>query len=166
MRGAVVHRAELSIVRRRVEPRPLRELRRASGEGSRLAAVPREGRPVRGPLDVREAGVRHVQHPHGHLRSLGRDPGPLRRQPEPDVLDRLRLWHAVPHQELGRPVHRGRGTGRYGHELLRAVWGYSASVVSRTVDTHVAELRRKLERDAADPRHILTVWKVGYKFQP
>jgi DNA-binding response OmpR family regulator len=52
------------------------------------------------------------------------------------------------------------------NELLRAVWGYSASVVSRTVDTHVAELRRKLEPDAAEPRHILTVWKVGYKFQP
>jgi DNA-binding response OmpR family regulator len=52
------------------------------------------------------------------------------------------------------------------NELLRAVWGYSASVVSRTVDTHVAELRRKLEPDAAAPRHILTVWKVGYRFQP
>jgi len=61
---------------------------------------------------------------------------------------------------LQRP---GRVTSR--NELLRAVWGYSASVVSRTVDTHVAELRRKLERDAAEPRHILTVWKVGYKFQ-
>ena len=58
---------------------------------------------------------------------------------------------------------QGRVTSR--NELLRAVWGYSASVVSRTVDTHVAELRRKLERDAAEPRHILTVWKVGYKFQ-
>jgi DNA-binding response OmpR family regulator len=61
---------------------------------------------------------------------------------------------------LQRP---GRVTSR--NELLRAVWGYSASVVSRTVDTHVAELRRKLEHDAAEPRHILTVWKVGYKFQ-
>ena len=58
---------------------------------------------------------------------------------------------------------QGRVTSR--NELLRAVWGYSASVVSRTVDTHVAELRRKLEPDAAEPRHILTVWKVGYKFQ-
>ena len=62
-------------------------------------------------------------------------------------------------------LHRqGRVTSR--NELLKAVWGYSASVVSRTVDTHVAELRRKLEHDAAAPRHILTVWKVGYKFQP
>lgn len=59
---------------------------------------------------------------------------------------------------------QGRVTSR--NELLRAVWGYNASVVSRTVDTHVAELRRKLEIDAAEPKHILTVWKVGYKFQP
>lgn len=58
---------------------------------------------------------------------------------------------------------QGRVTSR--NELLRAVWGYNSSVVSRTVDTHVAELRRKLEADAAEPRHILTVWKVGYKFQ-
>jgi len=58
---------------------------------------------------------------------------------------------------------QGRVTSR--NELLRAVWGYSAAVVSRTVDTHVAELRRKLEPDATSPRYILTVWKVGYKFQ-
>jgi DNA-binding response OmpR family regulator len=48
-------------------------------------------------------------------------------------------------------------------ELLVEVWGYSAEVMSRTVDTHVAELRRKLERDAANPRHILTVRKTGYR---
>lgn len=50
-------------------------------------------------------------------------------------------------------------------ELLREVWGYGAFVLSRTVDTHVAELRRKLEDDPANPRHIVTVWKVGYRFQ-
>ena len=49
-------------------------------------------------------------------------------------------------------------------ELLRQVWGYDAEVVSRTVDTHVAELRRKLEEDPARPRHILTVRKIGYRF--
>jgi two-component system alkaline phosphatase synthesis response regulator PhoP len=48
-------------------------------------------------------------------------------------------------------------------ELLREVWGYGAFVMSRTVDSHVAELRRKLEADPADPRHIMTVWKVGYR---
>ena len=50
--------------------------------------------------------------------------------------------------------------------LLRTVWGYDASVTTRTVDAHIAELRRKLERDAADPRHILTVHRVGYRFRP
>lgn len=48
-------------------------------------------------------------------------------------------------------------------ELLREVWAYDDTVVSRTVDTHIAELRRKLERDPANPRHILTVLKVGYR---
>ena len=48
-------------------------------------------------------------------------------------------------------------------ELLEEVWGYSGEVYSRTVDTHVAELRRKLEENAAEPRHILTVRKSGYR---
>jgi two-component system, OmpR family, alkaline phosphatase synthesis response regulator PhoP len=50
-------------------------------------------------------------------------------------------------------------------ELLDEVWGYSGEVYSRTVDTHVAELRRKLEENAAEPRHILTVRKTGYRIQ-
>jgi DNA-binding response OmpR family regulator len=51
------------------------------------------------------------------------------------------------------------------HELMKEVWGYADSVVSRTVDTHIAELRRKLEADPADPRHILTVRKAGYRLK-
>ena len=50
-------------------------------------------------------------------------------------------------------------------ELLREVWGYGPLVLSRTVDSHVAELRRRLENDAANPRHIVTVFKVGYRFE-
>jgi two-component system alkaline phosphatase synthesis response regulator PhoP len=49
-------------------------------------------------------------------------------------------------------------------ELLQEVWGHSAAVVTRTIDTHVAELRRKLERDPANPTHILTVRKIGYRW--
>jgi two-component system response regulator MtrA len=48
-------------------------------------------------------------------------------------------------------------------ELLQEVWGYQESVISRTLDTHVGELRRKLESDPARPRHILTVRKTGYR---
>jgi len=51
------------------------------------------------------------------------------------------------------------------HDLMREVWGHSTTVVSRTVDTHILELRRKLEPDPARPRHILTVRKAGYRLQ-
>ena len=51
-------------------------------------------------------------------------------------------------------------------ELLREVWGHRGLVLTRTVDSHVAELRRKLEDDPKEPRHIVTVWKVGYRFEP
>jgi len=58
-----------------------------------------------------------------------------------------------------------RGAVATRHELLREVWGHHAAVVSRTVDTHILELRKKLERDPARPRHILTVRKTGYRLQ-
>jgi two-component system alkaline phosphatase synthesis response regulator PhoP len=48
-------------------------------------------------------------------------------------------------------------------ELMSEVWGHASAVISRTVDTHIAELRRKLERDPARPRHIVTVRKSGYR---
>jgi two-component system, OmpR family, alkaline phosphatase synthesis response regulator PhoP len=50
-------------------------------------------------------------------------------------------------------------------DLLRDVWGYSPSITTRTLDAHVAELRRKLEANPASPAHILTVWKVGYRLR-
>ncbi|MDF1505114.1 response regulator transcription factor [Roseisolibacter sp. H3M3-2] len=68
--------------------------------------------------------------------------------------------------ELLQALWRRGGAVATRLDLLREVWGYSAAVVSRTVDTHIAELRRKLEADPAHPRHILTVRKVGYRLQP
>jgi two-component system alkaline phosphatase synthesis response regulator PhoP len=47
--------------------------------------------------------------------------------------------------------------------LMERVWGYGADVLSRTIDTHIAELRRKIEPGADPPRHIVTVRKVGYR---
>lgn len=49
-------------------------------------------------------------------------------------------------------------------DLLREVWGMAPDVMTRTVDSHMAELRKRLEDDPAEPRHLLTVWKVGYRF--
>ena len=58
--------------------------------------------------------------------------------------------------------HQGATISRT--ELLEAVWGYSTIPFTRTVDVHVANLRRKLEDDPARPSMILTVHGLGYKF--
>jgi DNA-binding response OmpR family regulator len=61
---------------------------------------------------------------------------------------------------------RRRGAVASRVELLREVWGHRVEVMTRTVDIHIAELRRKLEDDPSEPRHILTVWKAGYRLEP
>jgi DNA-binding response OmpR family regulator len=48
--------------------------------------------------------------------------------------------------------------------VMDVVWHYVPGLTSRTVDQHVARLRHKLEIDAAEPRHILTARKAGYRF--
>ena len=61
---------------------------------------------------------------------------------------------------------RRRGAIASRIELLREVWGAGAAVSRRAVDTHIARLRRKLEDDPANPRHILTALAWGYRFRP
>ncbi|HHV61947.1 MAG TPA: response regulator transcription factor [Firmicutes bacterium] len=51
-------------------------------------------------------------------------------------------------------------------ELLEKVWGYEYFGGVRTVDTHIKQLRQKIEEDPDAPRYIHTVWGVGYKFNP
>lgn len=65
--------------------------------------------------------------------------------------------------ELLLALIRREGAVAGRNELLKEVWGYGAFVMTRTVDTHIAELRRKVERNPAEPEHIVTVWKVGYR---
>ncbi|HEU4417360.1 MAG TPA: response regulator transcription factor [Planctomycetota bacterium] len=60
--------------------------------------------------------------------------------------------------------HPGRTVSRA--ELLDRVWGYDRFPTTRTVDYHVLALRKKVERDAAEPRHLITVHRVGYRFDP
>ncbi len=49
-------------------------------------------------------------------------------------------------------------------QLLNAVWGYHHSGYEHTVNSHINRLRAKLESDPANPRRVLTVWGIGYKF--
>jgi len=51
--------------------------------------------------------------------------------------------------------------------LIEQVWGYSSDIGSdRSVDVHIRHLREKIEPDPADPKHIITVYGMGYKFVP
>ena len=60
--------------------------------------------------------------------------------------------------------HRGKDVTR--EELLEKVWGYSPTMQTRTVDNQILKLRKKIEEVPADPRHILTIHGLGYRFEP
>ena len=49
-------------------------------------------------------------------------------------------------------------------QLLDHVWGYDSFPLTRTVDTHIAKLRQKIEDNPSDPHYIVTVHRAGYKF--
>jgi DNA-binding response OmpR family regulator len=61
-------------------------------------------------------------------------------------------------ERKGQPVSRD--------DILRKVWGIDANPTNRTVDNFVVKLRKKIESEPAQPRHILTVYGLGYKLVP
>ena len=111
---------------------------------SRLRSWDRErGRAPRDAIRLGEVLVdfeaRTVVRPNGEARSL-----------TPKELDLLRFLVA----QEGRALSRAR--------ILEGVWG--GEVVSRVIDSTILNLRKKLEKDPARPRHILSVRGVGYRF--
>ena len=58
--------------------------------------------------------------------------------------------------------HRGEIVTR--DQLLDEVWGYESTPVTRTVDNHIARLRQKIEPNPAEPQHIITIHRLGYRF--
>ncbi len=58
----------------------------------------------------------------------------------------------------GRPFSRG--------ELLQRVWGAGFDGYEHTVNSHINRLRSRIEEDPRDPRRVVTVWGVGYRFDP
>jgi len=57
--------------------------------------------------------------------------------------------------------HRGQVVTR--EQLLDHVWGYETIPFTRTVDTHIAKLRKKIEDTPSDPRYVVTIHRLGYK---
>jgi len=100
-----------------------------------------EGEPVRkiGPFTIDFAS-----------RSLLRDDKPIvLTRTEFDLLERITRWP-------GRVFTR--------EELLDAVRGGETGAFDRAVDRHISNLRAKIETDAKDPKFVLTVWGVGYRW--
>jgi DNA-binding response OmpR family regulator len=52
------------------------------------------------------------------------------------------------------------------HALLEKVWGFEVTPTTRTVDNYILELRKKMEEDPSNPKHIITIRGAGYKFMP
>ena len=59
--------------------------------------------------------------------------------------------------------HRGEVVTR--GDLLSKVWGYVHLPTTRTVDNHIARLRKKVEQSPDEPRHVVTVHGIGYRFE-
>ena len=59
------------------------------------------------------------------------------------------------YERAGEPVPRD--------EIMEKIWGVTGYSSSRSVDNFVVKLRKKIEEDAANPRHIVTIYGTGYK---
>jgi len=64
------------------------------------------------------------------------------------------MQYLISHE--GEAIHR--------HELLNEVWGYEAVPTTRTVDNFILDLRKKLEKNPSDPKYILSIRGIGYRF--
>lgn len=122
----------------------------------------------------------YVTKPFGLMELLARVEALLRRHSNSNELEIGHLeidWASRIVKREGKPVelaprefdllntlvrHDGEVVSR--RQLLAEAWGHSGEVITRTVDTHIAELRRKLEVDPAKPEYIHTVRKAGYRF--
>lgn len=67
--------------------------------------------------------------------------------------------------EILRMLIECRGEVVTRQDLLRKVWGYVHLPTTRTVDNHIARLRKKIERDVDNPKHVVTVHGIGYRFE-
>ena len=112
------------------------------------------------------------------IRALLRRSQPLKKQPDElrfdDIIIDFRRYEARKDDRVLELTRKEFGMLRFlaaragevvsRDDLLNEVWGYESSPTTRTVDTHVATLRAKLEADPAKPRHLQTIHGVGYKW--
>ncbi len=158
------------------------------GDGNRVPIImlTARGQEIDKVLGLKLGADDYVTKPFGFMELLARVEAVLRRcasQEAPPQLDTYRFgditldfkaheaWKGdspieLSHRELQLLAffiqHRGEVVTR--ETLLDSVWDYNAIPFTRTVDMHIAKLRKKIEDNPSDPRHIVTVHRSGYKF--
>jgi two-component system alkaline phosphatase synthesis response regulator PhoP len=158
-----------------------RELR-AKGSAVPIIMLTARGQEIDKVVGLRTGADDYVAKPFGFMELIARSEALLRRtglkrSGGPLVLGDLKVDFQRHEARRGaRPVdlsarefrllayfssHRGEVVSR--ESLLDAVWEYRGSTLTRTVDMHIAKLRKKIEPDPREPRWLLTIHGLGYK---
>jgi DNA-binding response OmpR family regulator len=157
---------------------------RSAGNDTPIIMLTARGQEIDKVLGLKTGADDYVTKPFSFLELMARVEAVLRRASKPaeavesvsfgDVEVNFKTFEA---SKAGRAVelsprefkmmkyfaeHRGEVVTR--DQLLDHVWGYEGLPLTRTVDMHIAKLRQKIEDTPSDPRHIITVHRVGYKF--
>ncbi len=156
---------------------------RESGRRTPVIMLTAKGEEVDKVLGLELGADDYITKPVGVRELLARVKAVLRRTGEPASTNQIQFGHCLVDFESyaaivgGNPVHlspkaygvlkllcerQGKAVSR--SDILQQVWGYDVFPTTRTVDNHVAELRAALEAEPSQPRHILTVHGVGYRF--
>jgi len=159
---------------------------RTDGNGVPIIMLTARGQEIDKVLGLKQGADDYVTKPFGFMELMARVEAVLRRctgpggPPEPTVArfgDVTVDFKACEGWKGGRRLdlsprelkllayflqHPGEVISR--ERLLDAVWDYNAILYTRTVDMHIAKLRKKIENNPADPKHIVTVHRLGYKF--
>ena len=160
--------------------------RQLRGEGARLPIImlTARGQEIDKVVGLKLGADDYVTKPFSFMELLARVEAVLRRtSPAPQKIDRYTFGDVTVDFPAGTVVKGGepvelsarelrllrffverRGQVISRDDLLDNVWDYDEPPLTRTVDVHVAKLRKKIEDHPSDPDHIITVHRVGYKF--
>ena len=157
---------------------------RSDGNGTPIIMLTARGQEIDKVLGLKTGADDYVTKPFSFLELMARVEAVLRRAAKPaETIEQVcfgdieMCFKNFEARKAGRAIelsprefkiikyfveHRGEVVSR--DQLLDAVWGYDSLPLTRTVDMHIAKLRQKIEDTPSDPRYIITVHRVGYKF--
>ncbi|HTG36379.1 MAG TPA: response regulator transcription factor [Thermoanaerobaculia bacterium] len=160
---------------------------RGGGSAVPIIMLTARGQEIDKVLGLKLGADDYITKPFGFMELLARAEAVLRRsnpvQPAPSAVEAYRFgdvsvdFRRHEAHKADQPVdlsprefqllgffiqHRGEVITR--EKLLDTVWDYNSIPFTRTVDMHIAKLRKKIEDNPSDPRHIVTVHRLGYKF--